>query len=269
MRLNTMQFDGDGGYDAPLNSGATAAAAPTATSYMSREDRDSGTNAADTAAYAARAAAPAPAAAAKAKAPKTIDKSNWDRGTKVSQSTVDAVKDAGRGNMGKVPQDKVKNGAPGYYGSGFSDKAPVSAEYKEAVKRVYPNDAPAAKAASPAAVSGATNPKQPGPKSSAFPPLMPPSASGATNPKQPGPKAPAAKAPTAKAPAAKAPAAVAPKPKPLTQEEKNKAISKSNNTGTALNDRLAYNIINAGKEGLAAFGLTGTPKFSEIKKKKK
>jgi hypothetical protein len=229
MRLNTMQFDGDGGYDAPLNSGATAAAestAPAAPSYMSKEDRDSGTNAADTAAYAARAAAPAPSATAKAKAPKAVDKSGYDRSIKVSQSTIDAVKAAGRGNMGKVPQDKVKNGAPGYYGSGFSDKAPVSAEYKEAVKRVYPNGAPAA-------------------------------------------KAPTAKAPAATSPAATAPAAVAPKPKPLTQEEKNKAISKSNNTGTALNDRVAYAIINGLKEGASAYGLTGTPKFSEIPKKKK
>jgi len=105
---------------------------------------------------------------------------------KVSQDTVDAVKDDGRGNMGQAAANKVAYGAPGYQGSTFSPNAPVSAEYKEATKRVYPN----AKASSPASSSGATNPKQPGPKSkSAFPPIMPPSASGATNPKQPGPKA--------------------------------------------------------------------------------
>jgi hypothetical protein len=105
---------------------------------------------------------------------------------KVSQATVDAVKDDGRGNMGQAAANKVAYGSPGYYGSTFSPNAPVSAEYKEATKRVYPN----AKATSPAASSGATNPKQPGPKSkSAFPPLLTPSASGATNPKQPGPKA--------------------------------------------------------------------------------
>jgi hypothetical protein len=106
---------------------------------------------------------------------------------KVSQATVDAVKNDGRGNMGQAAANKVAYGSPGYDGSMFSPNAPVSAEYKEATKRVYPN----AKATSPAASSGATNPKQPGPKSkSAFPPLLtPPSASGATNPKQPGPKA--------------------------------------------------------------------------------
>jgi hypothetical protein len=105
---------------------------------------------------------------------------------KVSQATVDAVKDDGRGNMGQAAANKVAYGSPGYDGSTFSPNAPVSAEYKEATKRVYPN----AKATSPAASSGATNPKQPGPKSkSALPPIMPPSASGATNPNQPGPKA--------------------------------------------------------------------------------
>ena len=104
---------------------------------------------------------------------------------KVSQATVDNVKNDGRGNMGLAAANKVAYGSPGYDGSTFSPNAPVSAEYKEATKRVYPN----AKASSPASSSGATNPKQPGPKSkSALPPIMQPSASGATNPKQPGPK---------------------------------------------------------------------------------
>lgn len=80
---------------------------------------------------------------------------------KVSQATVDAVKNDGRGNMGQAAADKVAYGSPGYDGSTFSPNAPVSAEYKEATKRVYPN----ATAKSPAASSGATNPKQPGPKS--------------------------------------------------------------------------------------------------------
>jgi carnitine O-acetyltransferase len=234
MRLNTMQFDGDGGYDAPLNSGATAAAAPTATSYMSREDRDSGTNAADTAAYAARAAAaatsymsredrdsgtnaadtaayaaraaaPAPAAAAKAKAP--VDKSGYDRSIKVSQATVDAVKKDGQ----KVAPNKVAYGSPGYNGSTFSPNAPVSKEYKEATKRVYPN----AKATPPNA-SGATNPNQPGPKAaapkasapkaSAFPPILPTPSKPKTTPK---PNSAAALPPlmTPQAPKASAPKA--------------------------------------------------------------
>lgn len=88
---------------------------------------------------------------------------------KVSQATVDAVKNDGRGNLGVAAANKVAYGSPGYEGSTFSPNAPVSAEYKEATKRVYPN----AKATSPAATSGATNPKQPGPK--------------AQNPKSPGP----------------------------------------------------------------------------------
>jgi hypothetical protein len=88
---------------------------------------------------------------------------------KVSQATVDAVKNDGRGNMGQAAADKVRYGSPGYDGSTFSPNAPVSAEYKEATKRIYPN----ATAKSPAASSGATNPKQPGPK--------------AQNPKSPGP----------------------------------------------------------------------------------
>lgn len=88
---------------------------------------------------------------------------------KVSQATVDAVKNDGRGNMGVAAANKVAYGSPGYDGSTFSPNAPVSAEYKTAVSRVYPN----AKATSPAAASGATNPKQPGPK--------------AQNPKSPGP----------------------------------------------------------------------------------
>lgn len=88
---------------------------------------------------------------------------------KVSQATVDAVKNDGRGNLGVAAANKVAYGSPGYDGSTFSPNAPVSAEYKTAVSRVYPN----AKATSPSASSGATNPKQPGPK--------------AQNPKSPGP----------------------------------------------------------------------------------
>jgi hypothetical protein len=117
---------------------------------------------------------------AKAKAP--VDKSGYDRSIKVPQATVDAVKNDGRGNMGQAAANKVAYGSPGYNGSTFSPNAPVSKEYKEAAKRVYPN----AKATSPAASSGATNPNQPGPKSKAtLPPVMTPPSSY-TNPKAPG-----------------------------------------------------------------------------------
>jgi hypothetical protein len=148
MKLNVNQFDDGGGSDyAPANP------APAAAKPMFKADREDGAAAADTAAYAARAAAAKPknseyrgnagGTAAKAKAP--VDKSNYDRSVKVPQSTVDAVKDAGRGNMGAVPQRIVKNdaiglSAPGYVGSQLQYNAPVSKEYKEATKRVYPNE---------------------------------------------------------------------------------------------------------------------------------
>ena len=108
----------------------------------------------------------------KAKTP--VDKSGYDRSIKVPQATVDAVKKDGA----KVAANKVTYGSPGYDGSTFSPTAPVSKEYKEATKRVYPN----AKSTPPNA-SGATNPNQPGPKAaapkaaapkaSAFPPILP------------------------------------------------------------------------------------------------
>jgi hypothetical protein len=179
MKTNAMQFDGDGGYDTPLNSGTTATAAPVRDDSDDRMARAAASRAREvsassgytnpnpgytntsTAAGVAKASAMPPwmgtvapagastgyasGSAPKTKTPKAIDKSAWDKGTKVSQSTVDAVKDAGRGNMGKVPQRTVKNDAiglssKGYVGSQMQYNAPVSKEYKEAVKRVYPNE---------------------------------------------------------------------------------------------------------------------------------
>jgi hypothetical protein len=106
---------------------------------MSKEDRDSGTNAADTAAYAARAAAPAPSATAKAKAPKAVDKSGYDRSIKVSPATVAAVKSAGKGNMGVNAEINALSRGAKYNGSSLMQNQPASPEYKEAVRRVYPN----------------------------------------------------------------------------------------------------------------------------------
>ena len=193
MKLTSMQFDGDGGYDTPLNSGVTAAAVDndrgeyspinakdsTPSAYQNGDDRIARASAAAGRAVKADKIAtamtptpgipgddahkgmmarsnamspmtPSPSKVAP-KATKAVDKSGYNHSVKVSQSTVNAVKDAGRGNMGKVPQDKVKNGAPGYNGSTFSPNAPVSAEYKEAVTRVYPNAAKEPKAATPKA----------------------------------------------------------------------------------------------------------------------
>jgi hypothetical protein len=191
MKLTSMQFDGDGGYDTPMNAGATAAAAEPAAPIAPVAESASETNMrnnakAETATRMAGMGSPSALAsqesgaigstsiatrmkamgvsdygspaktvyspgadlgssAKKAKAPKAIDKSNWDSKIKVSQSTIDAVKAAGRGNMGKAPQRTVKNDAiglssKGYVGSQMQYNAPVSAEYKEAVKRVYPNE---------------------------------------------------------------------------------------------------------------------------------
>jgi hypothetical protein len=195
MKLTSMQFDGDGGYDTPMNAGATAAAS---SAYQDGDDRIARASAAQARQNSAASKTYAPSALAsqesgaigstsiasqmasdlgspaktvyspgsdlgssakKTKAPKAIDKSGYDRSVKVSQATVDAVKNDGRGNMGQAAANKVAYGSPGYNGSTFSPNAPVSKEYKEAAKRVYPN----AKATSPAATSGATNPKQSGP----------------------------------------------------------------------------------------------------------
>jgi hypothetical protein len=121
-----MQFDG-GGDTLPANPPKTIAPTPLAA-------QEGG--AIGAASMASQYKEPGKGAGMKtAKAPKAIDKSNWDKGTKVPESTVKAVKDAGRGNMGAVPQRIVKNdaiglSAPGYVGSQLQYNAPVSKEYK-------------------------------------------------------------------------------------------------------------------------------------------
>jgi len=222
MRLNVNQFDG-GGDAAPAMEDSDARKVATSTNTTTAEGI--------AAASATPPTGPSPLAMTsglssgpKPKAPKAIDKSNWDRGIKVSQATVDAVKDAGRGNMGKVPQRTVKNDAiglssKGYVGSQMQYNAPVSAEYKEAVKRVYPNE-----------VKSKPSPSfnESSPKAKAFPKVAAPKSR-----------------------------------KEDVTAARNKEISAANNKGTALNDRLAYNIINAGKEGASAYG-AGTKTFSQI-----
>ena len=89
-----------------------------------------------------------------AAAPKTIDKSNWNKGIKVPQATVNAVKDAGRGNMGVNAAKAAASTGSKYVGSQLMPNQPASPQYKEAVTRVYPNAY--AKAANQAA-SGRTN----------------------------------------------------------------------------------------------------------------
>jgi hypothetical protein len=187
MRLTSPQFDGGGDY-LPATPAAPIAPAPSSVNTTTAEG------------VAAASAAPAykepgkgagmKMGSAKAKAP--VDKSGYDRSIKVPQATVDAVKKDGS----KVAANKVTYGSPGYDGSMFSPNAPVSKEYKEATKRVYPS----AKATPPNA-SGATNPNQPGPakptpnfklnpKGAAgqnpFPPILPPASK--STPKSSTPK---------------------------------------------------------------------------------
>jgi hypothetical protein len=75
-----------------------------------------------------------------AKTTKPVDKSSWDRSTKVSPSTVAAVKDLGRGNMGAKAATDAFAVKPRVIG-GVLSSGPVGAsrEQKEATKRVYPS----------------------------------------------------------------------------------------------------------------------------------
>lgn len=280
MKTNAMQFDGDGGYDTPLNSGATsaAAAAPVrdesddrmarasaaqarsgaaagnaATASVSKPSSVNTTNLAgvEAASVAPTAAASGYASAAtdlgssakKVKAPKAIDKSAWDRGTKVSQKMVDYVKSEGRGNMGAVPQGKVKNGAPGYNGSTFDNNAPVGAEYKEAVKRIYPNGAPASKAA---------------PKAADKPKIY----GGAAADKYKGEKN-RAENPFSKSTGGGMPKIAAPKTKIETVKKLRNAEIVEANKQAPKNDQVAYAIINGLKGGAEAYG-AGTQNRSQI-----
>jgi hypothetical protein len=262
MRLNINQFDGGGEGDyLPANPAPAAAAAPA----MDPSDAHMSRMAADRAAAAAsKPLAPTPLAAqesgaigatsmasqsgaykeaykepgkgagmssaTKTKATKAIDKSAWDRSIKVPQSTVDAVKDAGRGNMGKAPQRTVKNDAiglssKGYVGSQMQYNAPVSAEYKEAVKRVYPNE-----------VKSKPSPtfNQSSPNAKAFPKVAAPKTRASD-----------------------------------VQKARNEEILAANNTKTSSTDvkgyanRVGTAIVNAGKAGMEAYG-AGTQKYKQV-----
>jgi hypothetical protein len=155
MKLNTNQFGGSvntttlEGIKAASTPAAPLAPAPSSVNTTTLE----GIKAASAAPAYKEPGKGAGMKTAKAKAP--VDKSGYDRSIKVPQATVDAVKADGA----NAAANKVAYGSPGYNGSTFSPNAPVSKEYKEATKRVYPN----AKATSPAAASGATNPNQAGP----------------------------------------------------------------------------------------------------------
>ena len=130
MYSATPQFDGDGPGLQPSPAVSANAAASPVTVYNDEQSKMAGYRAAN----AAAASMSAPKATSK-----PIDKSNWDRSTKVSPSTVASVKSAGAGNMGYGAARNAKYGMPGYDGSTFSQNKPASNEYKEATKRVYPS----------------------------------------------------------------------------------------------------------------------------------
>lgn len=121
MYSQVAQFDGEGPGLRPSAAVESNAAASPVTAATNSEYRGN-------------------AGGSAAAAPKTIDKSNWNRNVKVSQSTVDATKDLGRGNMGvKAAQDAMAI-KPRVVG-GVLSSGPVAASpaQKEAVTRVYPN----------------------------------------------------------------------------------------------------------------------------------
>ena len=201
MKLTSMQFDGDGGYDTPMNAGATANSA-VQTNDDGPARRAAAAGRAEKMDQIAKVMTPAPGipgddahkgmmarsnamspmtpspSKVAPKATKAVDKSGYDRSIKVSQSTVDSVKRAGAYGS----QKNAKEGMPGYYGSSLDPKAPASAEYKEAVKRVYPNAAKEPKAETPKAApknyGGAAADKykaeeKAAKNKAAFPPILP------------------------------------------------------------------------------------------------
>ena len=141
MYSATPQFDGDGPGLQPSPAVSANATASPVTVYNDEQSKMAGMRAAN--ASVASMSAPKSSEyrgnAGGSAAAKPIDKSNWDRSTKVSPSTVASVKSAGAGNMGYGAARNAKYGMPGYDGSTFSQNKPASNEYKEATKRVYPS----------------------------------------------------------------------------------------------------------------------------------
>jgi hypothetical protein len=117
------QFDGVSGPDGESSVVNTstdvspATAAPATTSAI-------GANRMAQASYGGGTSTPAKPA----KAAKPINKSNWDRSVKVSQSTVDSLKKGGIKQAAAM--SKLNAGAA---------QSGLAAEYQEATKRVYPS----------------------------------------------------------------------------------------------------------------------------------
>jgi hypothetical protein len=134
MYSTTPQFDGEGPGLQPSPAVSNNAAASPVTAYNDTINLDKiGANRMAQASYGGGTSTPA-------KSTKPIDKSSWNRSTKVSPSTVAAVKDLGRGNMGAKAATDAFAVKPRVIG-GVLSSGPVGAsrEQKEATKRVYPS----------------------------------------------------------------------------------------------------------------------------------
>ena len=128
MYLSTRQFDGEGPGLQP-SPAVTADASASPVTAVQAANNAIGANRMAQASYGGGAA----------KTTKPIDKSNWNKGIKVPQATVDAVKDAGRGNMGVNAATIANSKSSKYVGSQLMPNQPASPQYREAVSRVYPN----------------------------------------------------------------------------------------------------------------------------------
>jgi hypothetical protein len=106
----TPQFDGDGpGLTPSAAVTADAAASPVSVAQSSSM-------------YSQGPAATGPGTAPVKSAPKAIDKSKWNTGVKVPQTTIDAVKAAGKGNMGVNAATKAAGMGKGNAGAGADAK---------------------------------------------------------------------------------------------------------------------------------------------------
>jgi hypothetical protein len=144
------QFDGEG----PGLTPSAAVTSNAAASPVSVAQSSSMYSQGPAVSSSAQGTAPTPSA------PKAIDKSKWNTGVKVPQTTVDAVKAAGKGNMGVNAATKAAGMGKGNAGAGADAKydQKTAGQYQEAVRRVYPNAyAQAATQAANKAASGRPN----------------------------------------------------------------------------------------------------------------
>lgn len=132
MYSSTPQFDGEG---PGLTPSAAVTADPAASPVSVAAQSSSMYSQGPAVSSSAQGTAPVKTKAG----PKAIDKSKWNTGIKVPQATVNAVKAAGKGNMGVNAATNAQGTGAKYNGSSLMPNQPASPQYQEAVKRVYPN----------------------------------------------------------------------------------------------------------------------------------